>query len=68
MVSIIIPVYNRYDLIGETLDTVLNQTYSNWECIVVDDRSDDYISELMEYYCERDPRIQFFKIQENIQK
>lgn len=68
MVSVILPVYNRYELIGQTLDTVLEQTYSNWECIVVDDRSDDYISELMEFYCERDSRIRFFKRPEDIPK
>ncbi|MEO2064645.1 MAG: glycosyltransferase family 2 protein [Christiangramia sp.] len=68
MVSVILPVYNRYDLLGQTLDTVLEQTYSDWECIVVDDRSDDYICELMEFYCERDPRIRFFKRPEDIPK
>jgi|GEM_PF-6777373 len=35
-VSIIIPTYNRARLIGETLDSILEQTYQNWECIVVD--------------------------------
>ena len=37
LVSIIITTYNRAHLIGETLDSVLAQTYTNWECIVVDD-------------------------------
>lgn len=37
LVSIIIPTYNRAHLIGETLNSVLAQTYTNWECIVVDD-------------------------------
>jgi cellulose synthase/poly-beta-1,6-N-acetylglucosamine synthase-like glycosyltransferase len=36
LVSIIIPTYNRAHLIGETLDSVLGQTYTHWECIVVD--------------------------------
>ncbi len=34
LVSIIIPTYNRAHLIGETLDSILAQTYNNWECIV----------------------------------
>ncbi|WP_082703843.1 glycosyltransferase family 2 protein [Lutibacter profundi] len=34
LVSIIIPTYNRAHLIGETLDSILAQTYTNWECIV----------------------------------
>lgn len=60
LVSIIIPVYNRADLLGSTLDSILYQTYKNWECIVVDDGSDDYILELMNFYCGWDNRIKFF--------
>lgn len=59
LVSIIIPNYNRAHLIGETLDSVIGQTYSNWECIVVDDGSTDYTGELMGFYCSRDSRIQY---------
>ncbi|WP_299155701.1 glycosyltransferase family 2 protein [uncultured Christiangramia sp.] len=60
LVSIIIPTYNRAHLIGETLDSVIAQTYKNWECIVVDDGSTDYTEELLKFYCEKDNRIQFY--------
>ena len=56
----IIPTYNRSDLLGNTLDSVISQTYTNWECIVVNDSSIDYTSELMEFYCEKDKRIKFY--------
>jgi glycosyltransferase involved in cell wall biosynthesis len=59
LVSIIIPTYNRAHLIGETLESILAQTYTNWECIVVDDGSTDYTDELLEFYCKKDHRIQF---------
>lgn len=59
LVSIIIPTYNRAHLIGETLDSVLAQTYQNWECIVVDDGSTDYTETLMAEYMAKDARIQY---------
>lgn len=61
LVSIIIPTFNRSHLIGETLDSVIKQTYKNWECIVVDDGSTDYTDELMEFYCIEDSRVKYFK-------
>ncbi|MFD2698604.1 glycosyltransferase family 2 protein [Mesonia sediminis] len=60
LVSIIIPTYNRAHLIGETLDSVLAQTYTNWECIVVDDGSTDATDELMAKYCAKDSRIRYY--------
>lgn len=68
LVSIIIPVYNRSDLLGQTLDSLLDQTWTNWECIIVDDISGDYISELMGFYCERDSRFRYFKRPSNLPK
>lgn len=59
LVSIIIPTFNRAHLIGETLDSVIAQTYQNWECIVVDDGSTDNTPEVMEEYIKKDSRIQY---------
>lgn len=59
LVSIIIPTYNRAHLIGETLDSVLAQTYTNWECIVVDDGSTDDTDKLLAAYCEKNPHFQY---------
>ena len=60
LVSIIIPTYNRCHFIGKTLDSIICQTYSKWECIVIDDGSQDYTSELMGFYLENDVRISYF--------
>lgn len=59
LVSIIIPTYNRAHLIGETLDSVLAQTYQNWECIVVDDGSIDNTAEVISAYIAKDTRFQY---------
>lgn len=59
LISIIIPTYNRAHLIGETLDSVLVQTYQNWECVVVDDGSTDNTDEVMAAYMAKDARFQY---------
>ncbi|RXG12337.1 glycosyltransferase family 2 protein [Leeuwenhoekiella aestuarii] len=59
LVSIIIPTYNRAHLIGETLDSVLAQSYTHWECIVVDDGSMDGTDEVLAGYVAKDSRFQY---------
>lgn len=60
-VSIIIPTFNRARLIGETLDSIITQTYKNWECIVVDDRSSDNSIDILKEFSKKDSRIKFFE-------
>ena len=59
LISIIIPTYNRAHLISETLDSVLAQTYPNWECIIVDDGSTDTTDEVVGEYVKKDSRFQY---------
>lgn len=60
LVSIIIPTYNRAHLINDTLDSVLAQTYQNWECIIVDDGSTDNTVEVVNSYVDKDARFQYY--------
>lgn len=60
LVSIIIPTFNRGHLIGETLDSILDQTYNNWECIIVDDGSTDNTKEVIEEYLKKDSRFLYY--------
>jgi glycosyltransferase involved in cell wall biosynthesis len=59
LVSIIIPTYNRAHLISETLNSVLAQTYENWECIIVDDGSTDNTDVVVNSYLAKDSRFQY---------
>lgn len=61
LISIIIPTYNRAHIISDTLDSVLAQAYTNWECIVVDDGSTDNTEGLMASYIAKDNRFQYLK-------
>jgi len=58
-VSIIMPTYNRAGFIIETIESILNQTYHNWELIIIDDGSDDTTEELISKI--NDERIHFHK-------
>ena len=52
LVSVIIPAYNRVEFIGETLQSLKDQTYRHWEAIVTDDGSTDGTWELIENIAE----------------
>ena len=60
-VSIIIPTYNRACQLAKTLDSVLCQTYQQWECIIVDDGSTDHTFAIAEDYQANDSRFLFVK-------
>lgn len=63
LVSIIMPSYNTAKFIGETISSVLAQTYTNWELIIVDDCSTDNTDEIVAGY--DDPRIKYLKNEKN---
>lgn len=58
LVSVIIPAYNRADIVGETIESVLAQTYPKFEVIIIDDGSTDNTREVVRRYS--DPRIRYF--------
>lgn len=67
-VSIIIPVYNRAHYISKTLDSIIDQTFKNWECIVVDDGSTDHTLEVVKFYENKDNRIKLYQRPEHLKK
>ena len=65
LVSIITPSYNSAKFIAETIQSVQNQTYSNWEMIIVDDGSSDETENVVLSIIQNDNRIQFHKLSQN---
>jgi len=56
-ISVIIPTYNRANSLPRSIKSVLNQTYQDFELIVVDDGSTDSTRELVEEFQKKDSRI-----------
>lgn len=65
LVSIITPAYNSEKFIADTIMSVLNQTYQNWEMIVVDDYSTDKTAEIVLSFQKEDSRIKYIKNESN---
>lgn len=66
LVSIVLPTYNGEKFLGEAIDSIVNQTYRNWELIIINDCSNDLTSELAAKYASVDLRIKV--IHNNINK
>jgi len=57
LVSIIVPAFNAEKYVQETLESVIGQTYGNWECIIVNDGSTDGTQAVIESFIKDDPRF-----------
>ena len=65
LISIITPTYNCGRFIAETIESVLKQTYKNWEMIIVDDCSTDETKEIVQKYTKLDNRIKYYLLDKN---
>jgi len=65
-ISVIMSVFNGENTLEESIESILNQTYSNFEFLIVDDLSDDKTYQILENYKNKDSRIRVFKNKENI--
>lgn len=59
LVSVIVPCYNQAEYLPETLDSVMRQTYPNWECVIVNDGSPDNTEAVAKAYCQKDTRFKY---------
>ncbi|EAZ79796.1 glycosyltransferase family 2 protein [Algoriphagus machipongonensis] len=65
LVSIITPVHNSIEHVEEAIQSILKQTYTNWELILIDDKSSDSSLEVLHAYEEKDSRIHLLKNEKN---
>lgn len=65
MITIITPLYNAEKFIAETIESVLSQTYTNWEMIIVDDCSTDGSVDIARKYIEKDDRVKLIVFEKN---
>ena len=61
LISIIVPVYNVEEYLRQCLDSILNQTYQNFECLLINDGSPDNSAEICREYVEKDSRFKYFE-------
>lgn len=57
LVSVVIPTFNQANYLGKALDSLITQTYTNWEAVVINDGSTDSTEDVLKEYSSRDPRI-----------
>jgi len=63
LVSVIMPTYNRAHYLGDSVVSVLKQTYGNFELLIIDDGSSDKTKNVVKYFVNKDPRVQYIFIQ-----
>ena len=59
LISVIVPCYNQAQYLSDALDSVLKQTFTNWECIIVNDGSPDNTDKVAKIFCELDARFKY---------
>ena len=65
MISVIMLTYNRESMVGRAIESILNQTYRDFEYIIVDNGSDDRSGEIADAYAAKDPRIKVLHIEKS---
>lgn len=60
LISVIVPCYNQAQYLDECLQSVLDQTYENWECLIINDGSPDNTEEVAKKWVEKDYRFKYF--------
>ena len=65
LISIIVPIYNVENYLRQCLDSIVSQTYQNFECLLINDGSSDNSADICREYIEKDSRFRYFE-KENV--
>lgn len=66
LISIILPIYNGEKYMRESIESVIAQTYRDWELLIIDDCSSDHTAEIAKEYASKDSRVQYFRNEKNL--
>ena len=66
LISIVLPIYNGEKYMRQSIDSIIGQTYQNWELLIVDDSSTDGTAAIAAEYVQKDSRIQYYKNPQNM--
>ena len=66
MISVVLPVYNGEKFLEKSIESCLQQTYDNWELLIIDDGSTDNSAEIAKSYEKQDQRIHYYRNQQNL--
>ena len=61
LISIVVPIYNVENCLRMCLDSIQNQTYQNFECLLINDGSPDNSADICREYVEKDSRFRYFE-------
>jgi glycosyltransferase involved in cell wall biosynthesis len=66
LVSIITPTYNSQNYIKDCINSVINQSFDNWEYIIIDDNSTDSTVSVIQNFCKKNNKISYFSLNKNM--
>ena len=66
LISIVLPVYNGAEFLNQSIDSIIRQTYTNWELLVLDDCSTDNTPNIVKEYVKKDSRIHYYRNEQNL--